>query len=85
VVFNDTFNNILAMSWWSVLLVEETEILGENHQPTSSHWQTLSQNVVSSTPGMSEIRTHNVSGYGYWIAYVVVNPTNTRSRTRRPL
>jgi hypothetical protein len=23
-------NNILVMSWWSVLLVEETEILREN-------------------------------------------------------
>ena len=24
-VFNATFNNISAISWWSVLLVEETE------------------------------------------------------------
>jgi hypothetical protein len=24
VVFNATFNNISAMSWWSVFLVEET-------------------------------------------------------------
>ncbi len=23
-VFNDTFNNISVISWWSVLLVEET-------------------------------------------------------------
>jgi hypothetical protein len=28
-------------------LVEET---GENHPPVASHWQTLSHNVVSSTP-----------------------------------
>jgi hypothetical protein len=27
-VFNATFNNISVISWWSVLLVEET---GENH------------------------------------------------------
>jgi hypothetical protein len=33
-VFNATFNNISAISWWSVLLVEET---GENHQPVASH------------------------------------------------
>jgi len=39
--FNVTFNNILVISWRSVLLVEET---GENHR------QTLSHNVVSSTP-----------------------------------
>jgi hypothetical protein len=32
-VFNATFNNISVMSWWSVLLVEETGVSGENHQP----------------------------------------------------
>jgi hypothetical protein len=31
-------------------LVEETGIPGENHWPAASHWQTLSHNVVSSTP-----------------------------------
>jgi hypothetical protein len=30
-VFNATFNNISVISWWSVLLVEETEVTGENH------------------------------------------------------
>ena len=38
-VFNATFNNVSAISWWSVLLVEETGISGENNQPTASHWQ----------------------------------------------
>ena len=32
IVFNATFNNILVVSWRSVLLVEETE---ENHQPAT--------------------------------------------------
>ena len=36
-VFNATFNNILAISWWSVFLVEETEIPGENQRPVASH------------------------------------------------
>jgi hypothetical protein len=35
---------------------------GENHQHAASHWQTLSHNVVSGTPCLSVIRTHNVSG-----------------------
>jgi hypothetical protein len=48
--FNVTFNNISGISWSSVLLVEETGVPGENHQPVESHWQTWSQNVVSSTP-----------------------------------
>ena len=49
-VFNATLNNISVKSWWSVLLVEETRVPGENHRPAASHWQTLSHNIVSSTP-----------------------------------
>ena len=49
-VFNATFNNILAISWRSVLLMEETGIPGEKHLPVANDWQTLSHNVVSSTP-----------------------------------
>jgi hypothetical protein len=36
-VFNVTFNNILVISWWSVLLVEETGVPEENHRPAASH------------------------------------------------
>jgi hypothetical protein len=36
-VFNATFNNISVISWQSVLLVEETGVLGENHRPSVSH------------------------------------------------
>ena len=61
-VFNATFNNISVILWRSVLLVEETGIPGENHRPAASHWQTLSHNVVSSTPCLSGIQTHNLSG-----------------------
>ena len=49
-VFNATFNNITVLSWRSVLLVEETGVTAENHRPVTSHWQTLSHNVVLSTP-----------------------------------
>jgi hypothetical protein len=49
-VFNTTFNNISLISWWSVLLVKESEVPRENHRTAASHWQTLSYNVVSSTP-----------------------------------
>ena len=63
-MFNTTFNNISVISWWSVLLVEET-VPGENSRPVPSHWQTLSHNVVSSTSRLSGIQTHNVSGDGH--------------------
>ena len=64
-VFKTTFNNISAISWQSVLLVEETGVSGENHRPVASHRQTLSHNVLSSTPSLSGIRTHNFSGDRY--------------------
>ena len=50
---NTTLNNISAISWWPVLLIEE---IGENQRPTASHCQTLSHKVVSSTPPMNGIR-----------------------------
>jgi hypothetical protein len=37
-VFNVTFNNMLAISWQSVLLVEQT---GENHRPVTRHSHSL--------------------------------------------
>jgi hypothetical protein len=66
-VFNATFNNISVISWQSVLLVVETGAPGENHQPTASHWQTLSHNVALSTPRLSGIQTHNVSDDRHWL------------------
>ena len=62
-VFNAIFNNISVISWWSVLLVEETGVPGENHPSAASQRQTLSHNVVSSIHlAMCGIQTHNVSG-----------------------
>ena len=52
-VFNATFNNISAISWRSVLLVEETGVSGENLRPVTYHWRTLLHNVV----------THNLDIY----------------------
>jgi hypothetical protein len=34
--FNATFTNISVILWWSVLLMEETRILEENHRPVAS-------------------------------------------------
>jgi hypothetical protein len=42
-----------VISWRSVLMVEETEVPEENHEPAASHRQTLSHNVVPSTPRLS--------------------------------
>jgi hypothetical protein len=55
-VFNATFNNISAILWQSVLLVEDTGVPGENHR------QTLSHMLYQVHPAMSEIRTFNFSG-----------------------
>jgi hypothetical protein len=61
-VFNVTFNNISVISCRSDLLIEEAGVPGENHRHVANHWQTLSHNVVSSTPRLSGILTYNVSG-----------------------
>ena len=44
-IFSATFNNILAISWWSVLLVEEIVVPKEIHRTVTSYWQTLSHNI----------------------------------------
>jgi hypothetical protein len=36
-VFNVTFNNISAISWQVVLLVEDIGVPEENHKPAASH------------------------------------------------
>ena len=43
-VFNSTFNTFQwgQFYWWSKM-----ESTRENHEPATSHWQTLSHNVVS--------------------------------------
>ena len=55
-VFSATLNNILVISWQSVLLVKETRGPGENHRPVASLWQTLSHNVLHLV--LNKIRTH---------------------------
>ena len=36
-VFKVTINNISVISWRSVLLEEQTRVLGGNHRPVTSH------------------------------------------------
>jgi len=46
-VFSTTFNNISVISWWSVLLVDETEVPGDNLWAVASHWQTFLKELLS--------------------------------------
>jgi hypothetical protein len=55
------FNNISAISWRLVLLVEETGVPGENHRPAASHAQMLSHNVVSSTQLLAKLAFDRLS------------------------
>jgi len=63
-VFNSTFNNISVISWWSVVLMEDTGVPGETTdllQVTDKHYHIIFciEHISSSKSG---IRTHNVSG-----------------------
>jgi hypothetical protein len=48
--------------WW-----REPEYSKKAHRPVASYWQTLSLNVVLSTPSLSSIRTQIVSGDRHWL------------------
>ena len=50
-----TFNNISVTSWQSVLLVEESGVSGENHQPAAS----LHLDVTEYTSSSS--KTNNIA------------------------
>jgi hypothetical protein len=43
-----TTSTISVLSWWSVLIVEETRVPTENNRFVVSHWQILSHNLLSS-------------------------------------
>jgi hypothetical protein len=46
-MFNATFKNISFISWWSVLLVEETGVPRENHRPVASQkWHSHQHKIL---------------------------------------
>ena len=61
-VFNATFNNISVISWWSVLLVEETSEPEENTRPTQVTDKLYYIMLYRIHLVISGIRTHNFSG-----------------------
>ena len=53
-VFDATFNNMFSILWWSVLLVDETEVAGENknYSLNISNINFYSWNSISSSAPM---------------------------------
>ena len=79
-VFNGAFNNISNISWWPVLLVEETGEPGETTDlslVTDKHYHIKLYGVYFA---VNWVKTHNFSGDRQMIAQIVVNPTAIQSR-----
>ena len=64
ILLNATFNNIVVISWQSVLLVEEAGAPGYNQRPVANHWQILSSDILYRVClTMSGIWTHNFTDW----------------------
>jgi hypothetical protein len=48
-------------------LVKETRVPGKNQRPVSSHWQTLSHNIVLGTPCHERDSNSSSSRYRHWL------------------
>ena len=59
-LFNVTFNNISVISWWSVLLVEETGVPGENFLPVTSEVTYKLYNIMLYTSPCSRFELTSV-------------------------
>ena len=54
-MFNATFNNISFISWWSILLVEETGVPGKNNKPVTN-----SSSITNIKCNICETLQHNL-------------------------
>ena len=74
--FNATFSSISAISWRSVLVVEEFRVPGENHRPLARNWYTLSLAAASRVHPycnlQSQARSHAVLAI---CLYALLDPT----------
>ena len=74
--FNTTFNNISAILWRPVLVVEEAGVPGENHQPWASNW-------YSSVNGRFRVKTTEVRRVHVLSSLLVVTSNQNASNKKK--
>ena len=71
-VFNATFNNISVISWWLVLLVEDTQQPGEHHRPAEmTYVETYSNHGSIYVETYSNLGNNDVETYSNIFMYIV--------------
>ena len=71
-MLNVTFNNILLISWQSVLLVEETGVPGE-----ATDLPQVTDKLDHMYLALGEILTYTFRDDRYWLTYVVISSYHT--------